>query len=134
MKKLIIISSIYLALLTTASFAKELIYSFPTIKQERQFINLIKDLRCVVCQNQSLAESNADLAKDLRAKIYELIKANNSDQEIIHFLTSRYGDFILLKPPIKAVTIILWGAPILFLLGSLLVFSFLLKKRTKRFI
>lgn len=90
--------------------------------QEAQFNHLLKELRCLVCQNQDLADSNAELAKDLRLQVYELVKEGKSDTEISDYLTSRYGDFILFKPPVKAVTYLLWFGPFLFLILGFIIF------------
>lgn len=98
------------------------VYPLDSAKQEAQFYHLLKDLRCLVCQNQDLADSNADLAKDLRGQVYQLVKEGKSDTEISDYLTARYGDFILFKPPVKAVTYLLWFGPALFLLLGFLIF------------
>ncbi|OGV44416.1 MAG: cytochrome C biogenesis protein [Legionellales bacterium RIFCSPHIGHO2_12_FULL_42_9] len=98
------------------------LYPFSQPKQEAQFKYLLKELRCLVCQNQDLADSNADLARDLRDEVYGLVKDGQSDHEIIDYLTKRYGDFILFKPPVKSVTALLWFGPALFLILGLLVF------------
>ena len=99
-------------------------------KKEAQFNHLLKDLRCLVCQNQDLADSNAELAKDLRLQVYQLVKEGKSDSEINDYLTSRYGDFILFNPPVKAVTFLLWFGPFLFLLAGFLIFWRTCFKRT----
>ena len=75
-----------------------------------------KDLRCLVCQNQSIDDSNADLAHDLRLIVRERLTAGDSDQQVIAYLVARYGDFVLLDPPFKAKTLLLWGGPALVLL------------------
>lgn len=98
------------------------LYPLETEKQSIQFNHLLKDLRCLVCQNQDLADSNADLANDLRRQVYEMVKAGQSDSEIIHYLTERYGDFILFKPPVKMITTFLWFGPGLFLGLGLFIF------------
>lgn len=98
------------------------IYPLDSAKKEAQFNHLLKDLRCLVCQNQDLADSNADLAKDLRNQVYLLVKEGKSDSEISDYLTARYGDFILFKPPVKAVTYLLWFGPALFLLLGFVIF------------
>lgn len=100
----------------------EAAYPLPTIKQKAQFEHLLKELRCLVCQNQDLADSNAGLARDLRDQVYEMVRAGKSDNEIINYLTERYGDFILFKPPVKELTALLWFAPILFLIIGLIIF------------
>ena len=93
-------------------------------KQEQRARDLSKNVRCMVCQNQSIDESNAPLAKDLRILIRNKIKEGNNDKEIYKFLTDRYGDFILLKPPIKLSTLILWFTPLVFfIIGILVLYS-----------
>ena len=85
--------------------------------------NISRNIRCMICQNQSIDESNAPLAKDLRILIRNKIKAGNNDKEIYKFLTDRYGDFILLKPPLHLNTLVLWFLPfILLALGIYIVF------------
>ena len=92
-------------------------------KQELRARNISKNIRCMICQNQSIDESSAPLAKDLRILIRNKITEGNSDKEIYKFLTDRYGDFILLKPPIKLSTLALWVLPFIFLLiGIFIVF------------
>jgi cytochrome c-type biogenesis protein CcmH len=76
------------------------------------------ELRCLVCQNQTIAESSADLALDLRRQVREQIAAGKSDREIIDFMTTRYGDFVLYRPPLKGTTVLLWFGPALLLLGA----------------
>jgi len=85
-------------------------------KQETKARNISQNIRCMVCQNQSIDESNAPLAKDLRILIRNKIQEGKTDKEIYKFLTDRYGDFILLKPPLKLNTIALWLLPVFFLL------------------
>ncbi|KTD58668.1 cytochrome c-type biogenesis protein CcmH [Legionella sainthelensi] len=97
-------------------------YPFDSAKKEVQFNHLLKDLRCLVCQNQDLADSNAELAKDLRDQVYQMVKEGKSDSEISDYLTARYGDFILFKPPVKSITLLLWYGPFLFLLLGLIIF------------
>ena len=92
-------------------------------KQELRARKISKNIRCMICQNQSIDESNAPLAKDLRILIRNKIKAGNNDKEIYKFLTDRYGDFILLKPPFNLNTLGLWFLPFIFLiLGIYIVF------------
>jgi cytochrome c-type biogenesis protein CcmH len=108
-------------LLSSPTFANS-VYPLESAKKEAQFNHLLKDLRCLVCQNQDLADSNAELAKDLRLQVYQLVKDGKSDNEISDYLTSRYGDFILFKPPVKTVTLLLWFGPFLFLLSGFFIF------------
>ena len=92
-------------------------------KQELRARNISKNVRCVVCQNQSIDESSAPLAKDLRILIRKKIKDGNTDDEIYKFLVNRYGDFILLKPPLKLTTLALWLLPfVFFIVGIFVVF------------
>jgi cytochrome c-type biogenesis protein CcmH len=82
---------------------------------EQRLVNLADDLRCLVCQNESLAGSHAELAEDLRREIRGQMKAGKSDKEVIAYLTARYGDFVLYRPPFKPATYLLWLGPVLFL-------------------
>ena len=96
---------------------------------EQRMKNLTEQLRCLVCQNETLADSRADLAEDLRKQIREQMKAGKSDPEIIAFLTDRYGDFVLYKPPVKATTYLLWFGPFVFLGGGTIVLYRFVKRR-----
>ena len=108
--------------LLSQSLYADAIYPLDTPKQQAQFQGLLRELRCLVCQNQDLADSNAGLAKDLREEVYTHVKAGESDDEIVRYLTARYGDFILFKPPVKSITSILWLGPFLFLAVGLGLF------------
>jgi len=97
---------------------------------EQRMKALTEQLRCLVCQNETLADSRADLAEDLRKQIREQMKAGKSDQEIIAFLTARYGDFVLYKPPVKATTYLLWFGPfVLMIVGTAVLFRYLKARR-----
>jgi len=96
---------------------------------EERVTNLSRQLRCLVCQNETLADSQADLAEDLRNQIREQMKAGKSDKEIIAFLTDRYGKFILYKPPVDPTTYLLWFGPFILLLGGLVLLFRYLKQR-----
>lgn len=97
---------------------------------EERVMNLSRELRCLVCQNETLADSHADLAVDLRNQIREQMKAGKSDQEIIAYLTARYGDFVLYRPPVKPTTYLLWFGPFILLLTSLvLLFKYIGQRR-----
>jgi cytochrome c-type biogenesis protein CcmH len=92
---------------------------------DRRVTNLAHELRCLVCQNQTIADSQAPLAVDLRNQIREQMAAGKSDQEITEFMVERYGDFVLYRPPLKATTVLLWAGPFLFLvLGLFFLFRF----------
>lgn len=124
LRGLIIILFLFL-LVPSAVWSKEAIPVAEDPEIEKRMLALTMDLRCLVCQNESIADSRADFSNDIRREIREQIKANKSDQEIIQFLVDRYGDFVLYNPPMKPTTILLWFGPvILFMigLGSLIVY------------
>ena len=98
---------------------------------EQRMRNLTQQLRCMVCRNETLADSQADLAADMRQQIREQMKAGRSDQEIIGFLTQRYGDFILYKPPVKTTTYLLWFGPFVLLLGGTAMLYRYVKRRSE---
>ena len=101
-------------------------------KQEERARNISKNIRCMICQNQSIDESNAELAKDLRILIREKIIEGKNNKEIYKFLTDRYGDFILLKPPLKFNTLLLWFLPfIFFIIGIIVLFNHNKKSKQK---
>lgn len=99
-------------------------HSFENKQQEQLYLELIAELRCVKCQNQNLAESNAELATDMRKKTYEMVKAGKTREDVVNYMTARYGDFVLYKPPFKSKTLLLWvGPPLLFLFSLFLLFK-----------
>ena len=100
-------------------------------KQELRARNISKNIRCMICQNQSIDESNAAIAKDLRILIRNKIKEGKKDEEIYKFLTDRYGDFILLKPPFKLNTLALWLLPLFFFFIAIFIIFFHNKKSKK---
>jgi cytochrome c-type biogenesis protein CcmH len=85
---------------------------------EQRMIKLAEDLRCLVCQNESLAGSRAELAQDLRREIRDQMRAGKSDEQVVEYLTQRYGDFVLYKPPLKPATWLLWFGPFVLLIGA----------------
>jgi cytochrome c-type biogenesis protein CcmH len=99
---------------------------------EARLKTLAVELRCLVCQNQTLAESNAPLAEDLRREVREMIAKDMSDREIIDFLVQRYGDFVLYRPPWKASTTLLWLGPFLLLIAGATGLVFALRRRQKK--
>lgn len=104
------------------------LYPFDTPAQDAQFTQLLRELRCLVCQNQDLADSNASLANDLRREVYLLVKQGNNHDDIVHYLVKRYGDFILFNPAITTQTIVLWFGPAVFLvLGIVIVWRMSVK-------
>lgn len=93
----------------------ERILEFDSQQQELRYHDLIDELRCMVCQNQNLADSNAELAQDLRERVYGMIRAGRADEEIIDYMVERYGTFVLYRPPLETSTTLLWFGPIIFL-------------------
>ncbi|MEX2352637.1 MAG: cytochrome c-type biogenesis protein, partial [Gammaproteobacteria bacterium] len=81
---------------------------FDDPQQQQRYQSMLAEIRCLVCQNQSLADSNADLAQDLRNEVHRMVAAGDSNQEIIDYLVTRYGDFVLYRPPLKTTTLLLW--------------------------
>ena len=106
-------------------------HSFENKQQEKLYLQLIAELRCVKCQNQNLAESNAELALDMREKAYEMVVKGGSRQDVVKYMTDRYGDFVLYKPPFITKTLMLWIGPFIFLILSLFFLLKLIKKQQK---
>ena len=100
-------------------------------QQEMRARNISKNIRCLVCQNESIDDSSAPLAKDLRALIRIKVQKNDTDEEIYKFLTDRYGDFILLKPPFKISTFLLWSLPFVFVIIGIFIL-FIHNKKSKK--
>ncbi|MBO6480999.1 MAG: cytochrome c-type biogenesis protein CcmH [Pelagibacteraceae bacterium] len=127
-----------LIIVITILFSKTNIYSvepeefLQNPKQELKARNISKNVRCLVCQNQSIDESAAPLAKDLRILIRKKVKEGHTENEIYKFLTDRYGDFILLKPPLKRTTFMLWFLPFVFLAIGIFILSWHHKKSKKK--
>jgi cytochrome c-type biogenesis protein CcmH len=91
-------------------------YQFDSAEMEADYKQLIEELRCLVCQNQNLAGSDADLARDLRRETYQMLQQGKSPQEVVDFMVARYGDFVLYRPQFKSSTYLLWLGPFLLLL------------------
>ena len=104
-------------------------YQFSQPEQEELYHDLIQELRCLVCQNQNIADSNAELAKDLRRKTYEMVVQGKDKDEIVQFMVARYGDFVMYKPPLKASTLILWVGPGVILLLGVFVLIRVIRRR-----
>ena len=104
-------------------------HSFETKQQETLYLQLIAELRCVKCQNQNLAESNAELAGDMREKAYDMVVKGGSRADVVKYMTDRYGDFVLYKPPFKIQTLLLWVGPPVFLLLSLFLLFKMIKNQ-----
>ena len=123
--------SVLLMLMTASAFAKEAAPLAQDPVLEARLMRLSKELRCLVCQNETLADSQADLANDLRNEVREKMRQGMSDAEIKHYLTQRYGDFVLYRPPVKSITWLLWFGPFVLLLGAAASLVFFLKRRRR---
>ena len=113
----------------TAAAAKEAAPAAQDPVLEKRVMALAEELRCLVCQNQTLADSNAPLAEDLRNQIRERMREGNSDAQVVDYLVARYGDFVLYRPPLKATTVLLWFGPLLLLAAG---FAVLLRRLLRR--
>lgn len=98
---------------------------------EARMVRITAELRCLVCQNQTIADSSAGLAIDLKNQVREMLRRGDSDQQIIAFMTERYGDFVLYRPPLKKTTAILWFGPAVLLVGGLLILFLVLRRRSR---
>ncbi len=98
---------------------------------EARVMRIASELRCLVCQNQTIADSHADLAQDLRQQVREMLQKGQSDAQIVDYMTQRYGDFVLYRPPVKSTTALLWYGPALLMLGGLGVLAIVLRRRSK---
>ena len=107
---------------------------FENQQQQERFDKLTLELRCLVCQNQNLADSDAPLAHDLRREVHEMLIAGKSNNEIKDFLVTRYGDFVLYRPPVQKNTYLLWLAPLIMLLAGAWILRVSISKRTALFV
>jgi len=124
-----LLALLLLAIATAAAPAKEAAPAAQDPVLEKRVMTLAEELRCLVCQNQTLADSNAPLAEDLRNQIRERMREGNSDAQVVEYLVARYGDFVLYRPPLKATTVLLWFGPLLLLAAG---FAVLLRRLLRR--
>jgi cytochrome c-type biogenesis protein CcmH len=103
---------------------------FENQEQQERFNQLTQELRCTVCQNQNLADSDAPLAHDLRDEVYKMLLTGKSNDEIKQFMVQRYGDFVLYRPPVQSNTYLLWIGPLVLLLGGALILRSIIRKRS----
>ncbi len=105
-------------------------FKFESAETEKIFHKLSEELRCLVCQNQNIAESNADLAKDLRLEIYTMLTEGKTEEEIVDFMVQRYGDYVLYRPPFKPMTWLLWFGPVIVFVFGLIYVVRLMKSQS----
>ena len=122
---------LYISLLMVSSHSTAIeVYAFDNSQQEQQYQQLTKELRCLVCQNQNLADSDAGLAKDLKDQVAEFVMAGQDSETIKSYMVERYGDFVTYDPPMNASTVFLWFSPlVVFLIGGLILFINIRKKQ-----
>jgi len=125
-------TALLLLVLALPAYAKEAAPAAPDPALEQRVMRLTAELRCLVCQNQSLADSHADLAIDLKNQVRSQMLAGKSDAEIRDYMVARYGDFVLYRPPLKPTTALLWAGPFVLLAGGGLALGFYLRRRRER--
>lgn len=129
MRTTILVTTIFIIqLIVSAAFAVEDNFAFDTPEQRAQFLSLTSELRCPMCQNQNIADSDAMIAHDMRRKVYTLLKEGKSEQQVIDYMKARYGDFVHYKPPVTLATLWLWVAPVLFIIFALF---FVIRQKSK---
>jgi len=129
--KLILLIAVTFSLSTVAAPIET--FKFDSPETEKVFHKLSEELRCLVCQNQNIAESNADLAKDLRLEIYTMLSDGKSEDEIVDFMVQRYGDYVLYRPPFNPMTWLLWFGPaIVFAFGLVFVVRYIKSQSSKK--
>ena len=127
MKRLLILVMLVLPMTIQAGID---INQFSSAKKEAIYGKLVYELRCLVCQNQNLADSNAELAIDLRNEVFKMVEAGSSKQDVVDFMVARYGDFVLYRPPMQANTSVLWIGPFLILaVGTAIALIFVRRHR-----
>ena len=125
-------AALAVALLTATSLAaKEAAPEAADPALESRMTRITSELRCLVCQNQTIADSNAALAVDLRRETRELLRQGKSDAEVVDYMTARYGDFVLYRPPLKGTTMLLWFGPAALLVGGLATLAIVLRRRSR---
>lgn len=119
--RLMLMLMLLLAIFAGAGFAAEEVRQFDSEQERQLFKELTDELRCPKCQNQNIADSNANIAKDLRNKVFKLIKEGNDKDQVVDYMVDRYGYFVYYKPPLTPGTVILWLFPVLFVLFTMLL-------------
>jgi cytochrome c-type biogenesis protein CcmH len=126
-----LLAAALLACAAASPMAKEAAPAAADPALEARMQSIAVELRCLVCQNQTIADSHADLAVDLRNQVRDMLRQGKSDREIIDYMTARYGDFVLYRPPVKATTMLLWFGPAALLVGALAVLILVLRRRSR---
>ncbi|GLS89430.1 cystathionine gamma-synthase [Psychromonas marina] len=132
MRKLIVAFFLLFSAFTPAIASAIDTFEFDNVKQEQTFHDLTKVLRCPKCQNQNISDSNAELAKDLRNKTYELVKEGKTEDEVVDYMVARFGNFVRYDPPMTPATIFLWLGPLLFIIFGFLVLYKQAKNKSKK--
>jgi len=130
-RRLRILAAVMLAIVSLGALAKEALPEAADPALEARMTRITSELRCLVCQNQTIATSDADLAVDLRRQARELLRQGKSDREVVDYMTARYGDFVLYRPPLRATTLLLWFGPGLMLVGGAAVLIVVLRRRSR---
>ncbi|MBS0443927.1 MAG: cytochrome c-type biogenesis protein CcmH [Proteobacteria bacterium] len=117
--------------LPLAAAAKEAAPASDDPVLEARVMRISSELRCLVCQNQTIADSHADLAQDLRNQVRDMLRQGKGEAEILAYMTQRYGDFVLYRPPVKPITTLLWFGPALLLIGGVIVLMLVLRRRSR---
>ncbi|MEX8499489.1 MAG: cytochrome c-type biogenesis protein CcmH [Leptothrix ochracea] len=121
----------WLGLMGSSAWAREAAPEAEDPVLEARMLRVTAELRCLVCQNQTVADSHAELAVDLRNQVRDMLRQGKSEADIIAYMTARYGDFVLYRPPFKATTALLWAGPAVLLLGGLFVLFTVLRRRSR---
>jgi cytochrome c-type biogenesis protein CcmH len=129
MKK--ILSAALLALFCLQALAIDKAPAFEDPALQARYERLARELRCLTCRSETIADSNAQLAADLRRQVRELMAAGKSDEEILQYMTDRYGDYVLYKPPVVPRTLLLWAAPVLLVLGGGIAAAIVIARKSK---
>lgn len=127
----VFLSVLTILLMATAQAAVE-VYQFNNVEKTNRFKQLTADLRCPKCQNQNIADSNAEIAQDLRTKLQQMLVADKTDDEIVQYMVDRYGDFVLYEPRVDPQTYLLWFGPILLLVVAFFVVYGIVRVRSQR--
>lgn len=130
MMKLVLFGCLFVFCIST--LAEDQRFPFDSPQMEARFDHLTEELRCLVCQNQSLADSDAPLANDLRKEVYAMIQEGKSDSDIIEFLVARYGEFVLYRPRLNSMTLVLWFAPALLVTIGVITVIALIRRRSDK--